>query len=214
MTPVAEVVAIDRRQDTSRAFVLIRRHGYNRLPVYDGNIGNVIGIVTLTVWDLMEESLRERSLEELMRKPLYVSPLQKVHELLPVLRQRQDHLAIVVDEFGSAIGMITMEDIMEEVIGEIRGGYDFDEYRPSRRRHYTRLGEDLYEIDSRVSIAEVNELLDIDLPASESHTIGGFVEARLRHIPEAGEGIDANGWRFIVENATERAIIKLRVERI
>jgi CBS domain containing-hemolysin-like protein len=214
MTPVAEMVAIDRRMDSSRAFALVRRHGYNRLPVYDGNIGNVIGIVTLTVWDLMEDSLRERSLEELMRKPLYVSPLQKVHELLPVLRERQDHVAIVVDEFGSAIGMITMEDIMEEVIGEIRGGYDFDEYRPSRRRHYTRLGKDLYEIDSRVSIAEVNELLDIDLPASESHTIGGFVEARLRHIPEAGEGIDANGWRFIVEHATERAIIKLRVERI
>jgi CBS domain containing-hemolysin-like protein len=214
MTPVAEIVAIDRKKDTSRAFALVRRHGYNRLPVYDGNIGNVIGIITLTVWDLMEKTLRDRPLGDLIRKPLYVSPLQKVHELLPLLREREDHLAIVVDEFGSAIGMITMEDIMEEVIGEIRGGYDFDEYRPSRRRHHSKLGEDLYEIDSRVSIAEVNELLDIDLSAMESHTIGGFVEARLRHIPRAGESIEADGWRFTVDKATDRAIVRLRVERI
>ena len=213
MTPVAEMVAIDRRKDTSRAFALVRRHGYNRLPVYDGNIGNVIGIVTLTVWELMEDTLRDQPLAELISKPLYVSPLQKVHELLPVLRERDDHAAIVVDEFGSAIGMITMEDIMEEVIGEIRGGYDFDEYRPSRRRHHRKLGEDLYEIDSRVSIAEANELLDIDLPASESHTIGGFVEARLRHIPLSGESVEACGWLFTVDKATERAIIRLRVER-
>jgi len=214
MTPVAEMIAINCTHDTQFALGLVRRHGYNRLPVYSGNIGNVIGVVTLTVWDLMEGEHSDRTLAELPRKPLYVSPLQKIHELLPLLREREDNMAVVVDEFGSAIGMITMEDIMEEVIGEIRGGYDFDEYRPSRRRLFSRLGDDLYEIDSRVSIAEVNELLDIDLPASESHTIGGFVEARLRHIPAVGEHVVASGWRFTVDQASDRAIVKLRVERI
>lgn len=103
---------------------------------------------------------------------------------------------------------------MEEVIGEIPGGHDFDEYRPSRKRHYSKLNEDLYEFDSRVSIAELNEPLDIDLPSTESHTIGGFVEARLRHIPATGENVVAGGWRFSVDRATEWAIVRLRVERV
>ena len=107
MTPLAEMVAINRKQDTARAFVLVRKHGYNRLPVFTGNIGKVIGVVTLTVWDLMENVLCDRPLAELTKKPLYVSALQNVDELLPVLRQREDHMAIVVDEFGSAIDMIT-----------------------------------------------------------------------------------------------------------
>ena len=109
--------------------------------------------------------------------------------------------------------MITMQDLMDEVIGEIRGGYDFDEYRPGRRRHHRKPGEGLHEIDSRGSIAEVSEVLDIDLPASELHAMGGLVEARLRHIPLLVETVEACGWRSTVDKATERAIVRLRVER-
>jgi CBS domain containing-hemolysin-like protein len=107
-----------------------------------------------------------------------------------------------------------MEDILEEVVGEIRGGYDFDEYRPKRKRQFERHGEAEYLIDSRVPISEVNELLDIELPATEYHTLGGFVETRLRHIPAVGESVVEFGWRFTVQQATERAIVKLLVERL
>jgi CBS domain containing-hemolysin-like protein len=213
MVPLAEIVALNRRHDTRRAVDLVRSYGYNRLPVYEGNVGNVVGILTLTVWDLMEEETARRPLEDFMMAPLYVSPLQQIEEVLPVLRERPDHIAVVVDEFGSAIGMITMEDIMEEVVGEIRVGYDFDEYRPRRKRYVKELGDDLYLADSRVSIADLNELLEIELPATEFHTVGGFVEARLRHIPRAGEHVDHDGWRFTVEESTERAIVRLRIER-
>ena len=145
---------------------------------------------------------------------LYVSPLQNIDELLPELRARKDHMAIVVDEFGSAIGMITMEDIIEEVVGEIRVGYDYDEYRPRRKRDHEEIEEGVFVVDSRVSIADINELLDTELQATEFHTVGGFVEARLRHIPKVGESVVEAGWRFRVEETTERAIIKLRVERL
>jgi CBS domain containing-hemolysin-like protein len=214
MVPLAEVIAVNRSHGTTKAIKRVREHGYNRLPVYEGNVANVIGIVTLTLWDLMDEELAEQSLLELMRPALYVSPLQKIDELLPVLRERQDHMAVVVDEFGSAIGILTMEDILEEVIGEIQVGYDFDEYRPKRKRQCERLAEDIYLIDSRVSISEVNELLEINLTASEFYTLGGFIEARLRHIPKVGEHLIDSGWRFSVAEATERAILKLRVERL
>jgi len=210
MRPIAELVAVDARNgDMSEACRLVRRHGYNRLPVYEGNIGNITGILTVTVWDLMDRERLEQSLDSAARTPMYVSPLQKVVELMPELQQREDRMAVVVDEFGSAVGIITMEDIMEEVVGEIRVGYDFDEYRPRRRARYRQLGEAEYELDSRLPIGEVNELLEIDLPATEAHTIGGYVEAKLRHIPGAGESVTEAGWTFTVTEATERAVVKL-----
>ncbi len=214
MVPMAEVIAVDRRYDTRTAFGLVRRHGYNRLPVYERSIGNVVGVVTLTVWDLMDRELEDRPLEELTKPALYVSPLQNIDEVLPMLREREDHMAVVVDEFGSAIGIIRMEDILEEVVGEIRVGYDFDEIQPRRRRSYKEVEEGVYMVDSRVSIAEINELLDIELPSTESHTVGGFVESRLRHIPAVGESVVDFGWRFTVEQTTDRAIIRIKVERV
>jgi len=120
---------------------------------------------------------------------------------------------VVVDEFGSAIGMITMEDILEEVVGEIEVGVDFDEYRPKRKRHYQRIEDGLYVFDSRVPISDLNAHLGIDLPATEFHTAGGFVETRLRHIPREGESVVEAGWRFTVIEANERAVQKLRIER-
>jgi CBS domain containing-hemolysin-like protein len=213
MVPLAEIIALNRQSDIQRIISLIRTHGYNRLPVYEGNIGNITGIVTLTVWDLMGSELASKSLSDLIQAPLYVSPLQKIDDLLPELSERNDHMAIVVDEFGSAVGMITIEDILEEVVGEISVGYDFDEFRPRRKRQYKKLGEDAYLVDSRVPISEINELLELDLPATEFHTIGGFIETRLRHIPATGEFVDESGWRFTIEEASERAIRKIYVER-
>ncbi len=139
MVPLAEIVAINRKHGTDVAYRLVRAHGYNRIPVYERNIGNIVGIVTLTVWDLMENGTEQRSFSDLITPALYVSPLQNIDELLPQLRAREDHMAIVVDEFGSAIGMITMEDIIEEVVGETGVGYDFIEYRPRRKRDQKRL---------------------------------------------------------------------------
>ena len=213
MVPLAEITALNHLRSTRDAVQLVRQSGFNRLPVYQGNIGNITGIVTLSVWDLMDEALTSRPLGELVRPALYVSPLQPIDELLPVLRERHDHMAVVVDEFGSAIGMITMEDIIEEVVGEIEVGVDFDEYHPKRKRHYQRIEDGLYVFDSRVPISDLNALLGIDLPATEFHTAGGFVETRLRRIPREGESVVEAGWRFTVIEANERAVLKLRIER-
>ncbi len=212
MIPVAELAGINDKGNTRDAIDLVRRRGYNRLPVYRENISNIVGIVTLTTWDLIDPGLAERPLQTLIEKAHYVSPHQTIDELLPILRQREDHMAIVVDEFGSAVGMITMEDILEEVVGEIDVGYDFDEYLPRRKRIFEMLDEEVYLMDSRLPLSEANEALGVELPSYESHTIGGLVVSRLRHIPKEGEYIIESGFRFTVEEATERAIVKLRVE--
>jgi len=215
MIPVAEITAINRnRKDSRSAITLVRRRGYNRLPVYSRNISNIVGVVTLTTWDLMDPDLPDRPLEELIKPAHYVSPYQTIDQLLPVLRKRDDHMAIVVNEFGSAIGMITMEDVLEEVVGEIDVGYDFEEYLPRRKRIFEMLDEETYLMDARLAISEVNEVLGASLPAVESHTIGGLMMARLRHIPTEGESIEEAGFTFTVTEATERAAVKLRVEPV
>ena len=212
MIPVADMTAINRNRDSRSAITLVRRRGYNRLPVYSRNISNIVGVVTLTTWDLMDPELSNQTLEKLIKPVHYVSPYQTIDQLLPVLRNRDDHMAIVVNEFGSAIGMITMEDILEEVVGEIDVGYDFEEYLPRRKRIYEMLDEETYLMDARLPISEANEVLGTSLPAVESHTLGGLVMARLRHIPGEGEFIVEAGFRFTVAEATDRAVVKLRVE--
>mgnify|MGYP001557366308 CR=1 FL=1 len=212
MIPVAEITAINRNRDTRSAIKLVRRRGYNRLPVYSRNISNIVGVITLTTWDLMDQELADRPLEKILKPAHYVSPYQTIDQLLPILRKRDDHMAIVVDEFGSAVGMITMEDILEEVVGEIDVGYDFEEYLPRRKRIFEMLDEETYLMDARLPISEVNEVLGASLPAVESHTIGGLMMARLRHIPGEGESIVESGFKFTVTEATERAVVKLRVE--
>ncbi len=214
MIPVAEITAVDHNQNTRAAVNLIRRFGYNRLPVYKDNTSNIFGIITLTTWDMMDRELFARPLSEFIKKPHYVSVNQTIDQLLPLLRKRKDHMAIVVDEFGSAIGMITMEDILEEVVGEIDVGLDFEEYLPRPKQKFKKLSEDVYLIDSRFPISEANEVFGTGLLAVESHTIGGLVMARLHHIPKKGEFIEEAGYRFTVEKATERSVISLRVERI
>jgi putative hemolysin len=212
MIPVAEMTALNRNRDTRSAITLVRRRGYNRLPVYSRNTSNIVGVITLTTWDLMDTELSNRPLEELIQPAHYVSPYQTIDQLLPVLRDREDHMAIVVDEFGSAVGMITMEDILEEVVGEIDVGYDFEEYLPRRKRGFEMLGEETYLMDARLPISEVNEVLGASLPIGESHTIGGLMMARLRHIPREGESLAEAGFRFTVAEASDRAVIKLQVE--
>ncbi len=212
MIPVAEVTAINQTKSTRRAVAMVRNRGYNRLPVYHHNISNIMGIVTITTWDMMDAELLGMPLENLVKPALYVSPRQTIDQLLPLLRKRDDHMAIVVDEFGSAIGMITMEDIIEEVVGEIDVGYDFDEYAPKKRHQLEEVEDDVYVMDSRVSISEANEVLGVHFSDREAHTVGGLVTARLRRIPQVGDSIEEAGFRIAVEEATERAVVRLRVE--
>ncbi len=153
-----------------------------------------------------------RVYSDLIKPAYFVAPNQTIDGLLPELRLREDHMAIVVNEFGSAIGMITMEDIVEEVLGEIDVGYDFEEYQPKKRHELTKINDDIFMMDSRVSISEANETLGIRLPATEFHTIGGLIMARLRRIPREGDFIVELGYRMTVAEATEKALVKLRVE--
>jgi CBS domain containing-hemolysin-like protein len=120
----------------------------------------------------------------------------------------------VVDEFGSAIGILTMEDVFEEVVGDIDVGYDFDEYQPKRQYVIEQESESTYVISGRSPISEINDILHIKLPVSEAHTIGGLVIARLRRIAVVGDSVEEEHFRFSVLEADPRTVIKVRAERL
>ena len=213
MIPVAEMTALELGRSTSDAVSIIKRTGFNRLPVYEHNVSNIVGVVTLSTWDLLDSNIMAKQLHELTRPAHYVSPYESIAELQPILRDREDQMAIVVDEFGSAVGMITMEDIIETVVGEIEVGFEFEEYKSHRSRKYTILKEGVYLMDGRLPISEMNDVLGLFMPGIEFHTVGGMMMSRLRHLAREGESIIESGYRFTAEEADERTVKKVRVER-
>ena len=214
MIPIAEVSILHDDKTTHDAIQLAREQGHFRLPVFNVNQNQVIGVISFTMWKLMDPETTQRSLADLMHPAYYVTTSQLLDEVLPILQQRNDHMAIVVDEFESAIGVITLEDIIEKVVGEVVNvGYTFESYLPRHKHVIEKLEDGVYMIDGRVSIHEVNNTLGIVLPTT-ANTIGGMMISILRHIPSEGEYTIESGYRFRVEQVSERGIRKLRAEKI
>ncbi len=213
MIPLADVVGFNETRDIEEAIRRVIKHGYNRLPVYSGNITNVKGVLTLNTWDLMQPTLAEQPVSDYVRPALYLSPKQTLDRALPQLQARKDHMAIVVDEFGSAVGILTMEDVFEEVVGEIDVGYDFDEYQPKRKIYIEHESENSHLMSGRTPISEVNDILHVHFPVEEAHTIGGLIVSRIRSIPVEGVSIEEQGYKLTVLEADSRSVVKVRVER-
>ncbi|MBW9261254.1 MAG: hemolysin family protein [Candidatus Thiodiazotropha lotti] len=214
MIPLPDVVGFNEVRHMKEAVRLVMKHGYNRLPVYRGNITNVKGILTLDTWDLMQPDLDSRPISDFISPVLYLSPRQTIDRALPMLQAREDHMAVVVDEFGSAVGILTMEDVFEEVVGEIDVGYDFDEYHPKRRIYIEHENENSHLVSGRTPISEINDILHVQFPVEEALTIGGLMISRIRHIPVEGDSIEEQGHRLTVVEADERSVVKVRIERL
>lgn len=214
MVPMAEVRAINRKKKLTDAIKILQRHGYKRLPVYTDVASNVTGILTVTQWDMMDPDIMGKSLADFTSPALFVSPLQTVDELIPMLSQRHDRMAVVVDEYGSAIGIISMEDIVSLVVGTVDLVPPTEEADGRATRVFQEIESNVYLIDARMPVSEVNELIGSNLPTAEFHTLGGLLLARLRHIPKAGESVSDKGYTFTVEEATERAVQVVKVEQM
>jgi CBS domain containing-hemolysin-like protein len=214
MIPLADVVGFNETRDMREAIRIVLKHGYNRLPVYQRNITNVKGILTLSTWDLMNPDLPNRAISDYVSETLYLSPKQTIDRALPQLQARDDHMAVVVDEFGSAVGILTMEDVFEEVVGEIDVGYDFDEYHPKKRIYIEHIDENTHLMSGRMPISEINDILYAKFPVEEAHSIGGLIVTRLRHIPKEGDTIEEQGYKISVIEADNRSVIKVKMERL
>jgi CBS domain containing-hemolysin-like protein len=207
MTPRTEIIAMPTTATLFEAKETIVREGHSRIPVYGENIDDILGV--LYAKDLLNCDEREPfDPTEVMRKVPFVPETKRIPDLLKELREKKVHLAIVVDEYGGTAGLVTIEDIIEEIVGEISDEYETAEPAPIRR-----LDERTLEVDARVHIDELNEELHIELPEDKDYdTVGGFMFSEMGKVPAVGEELRYRNVRFKVLDAEARKINRLRVE--
>jgi putative hemolysin len=207
MTPRTDIVALPETATLIEAKELIIREGHSRIPIYGESIDDIKGV--LYAKDLLSFDENERfEPTEIMRKVPFVPETKLVPDLLHELREKQVHLAVVLDEYGGTAGLVTIEDIIEEIVGEI-----VDEYETPEPTSVRRIDPTTVEIDARVHIDELNDELHIELPEDDNYeTVGGFLFSELGKIPAPGEEFRYHNVRFHVLDAEERKINRLRVE--
>jgi len=210
MVPRTDIVAIDVDTPPDEILKIITHVGHSRIPLYEGSPDNIIGI--LYVKDLFRRLARgekDVQIRPYMRPAQFVPESKKIDQLLRDMQKDKIHIAIVVDEYGGTSGLVTIEDLVEEIVGEIRDEYDVEQ------EMVLPVSESEALMDARVPFEDVRETFDLDLPPAEAapnyDTLGGFVVAQLGRFPKAGEAVEAGGARFVVESVEGRRIRRVRV---
>ena len=205
MVPRPDIVALEIETTPSDAAQLVVEHGLSRLPVYEENIDNIVGI--LYAKDVLADlqAGRESSVRSLIRTPLLVPEAKLLDELLAEFRALRVHMAIVLDEYGGTAGLVTIEDVLEEIVGEIEDEYDRFSAAP-----IVRLGEREAIVDGRAPLDSLEELFGETLEDGESETVGGYVFDRLGKIPEVGDTVVSGALQLEVTRMAGRRISRVR----
>ena len=211
MTPRTDVEGIQVSSTLQQVKDAILKHGHSRIPVYDQTIDNIVGI--LYAKDLIRFLAADDQfdLRSVLRDAMMVPESKNVGELLAEFKARKVHIALVLDEYGGTAGLVTIEDILEELVGEIQDEYEAAEQTPTIHR----IDDKTIRVDARVEIDDLNDELDIDLPEDEDYdTVGGFVFATIGHIPKVGESFDYRGLRFTVTEAQRTHVVRVEVSEL
>lgn len=217
MVPRVDIVAIEHDRTVSELLALLADTQHSRVPIYRDRVDNVIGIVHAkdvlkAVYADREGKLADVSVDSFSREGavLFVPSTKKIDELLRELRREKKHMAIVVDEYGGTAGIVTMEDILEEIVGEIQDEYDSEDETP-----YRWLNETSVEVDASMDIADVNELIGSSLPEENGYdTLGGFLYQQFSAVPESGASTRYGRFRLVVQNVDAQRIDKVIIERL
>jgi putative hemolysin len=210
MVPRIDIIALDIQQPFSEAIDELLASGYSRVPVYEETIDNILGL--LYAKDLLKawrDGSKDDSLRTMLRPAYFIPEAKKVDELLTEMQSRRIHIAIVVDEYGGVAGLVTLEDIVEEIVGEIR-----DEYDDGEEVFYEEISPNVFLCSGRMDVDDLNELLDGHLPVDEADTLAGLIYSKAGHVPVQGESILVDGIRLTVEQVSKRRIRQVRVEKL
>ncbi len=208
MVPRTDILAIGSHVPIDDIIELIIRHGHTRLPVYSGSIDNIIGI--LNVKDLLKfwsKSVRQEDILSILRKPYFIPETKNVHLLLHELKEKKLHMAIVIDEYGGTSGLVTLEDLIEEIVGEIRDEHDREEEK------FLELPDGYTLVDSRVEIEDFEQHFGIEIPPGKYETLGGFILDTLKRIPLTGDVVAHERLEMVIASADERSIKKVRIKK-
>ncbi|HEX6488557.1 MAG TPA: hemolysin family protein [Candidatus Dormibacteraeota bacterium] len=208
MVPRTDITAVERNAKIEDVVELIRTHGHSRIPVYEGDLDHIVGMVLAK--DVLLRSARgERdvTIEQLLRPIQFVPESKKVDELLHEMQEANTHMVAVVDEYGGTAGIVTHEDLLEEIVGEIRDEYDVAEEEP-----LTLISEREALVDARFPMEELNEKLNLGIEESEEYdSVGGYVYSALGSIPQVGASFEGGRATWSVEQVNGQRILRVRV---
>ena len=208
MIPRTDILAIGSDAPIEEIIELIIRHGHTRIPVYSGSIDNIIGI--LNVKDLLKfwpRPVRQEDILSILRKPYFIPETKNIHLLLHELKEKKLHMAIVIDEYGGTSGLVTLEDLIEEIVGEIRDEHDQEEEK------FVDLPDGYTLVDSRVEIEAFEQHFGIEIPGGKYETLGGFILDAVKRIPMTGDVIQHDSLEMVIASADERSIKKVRIRK-
>ena len=209
MVPRMDMVVLEKNAPYDEVIKLLKQKGHSRIPVYDEDVDKIVGI--LFVKNLLEYKNNKKKFDNLVnlaKKPYYVPETKKIDELLREFQKERIHLAIVVDEYGGTAGLITLEDVIEEIVGEIQDEYD------NEKALINKIDNTTWLVDGKIGIEELNERIGFDLPTEDEYeSLGGFILNKLRRIPETNEEITYKGFIFTIDSLFERRIKKVRIKK-
>ncbi len=208
MVPRIDVVALEVGAPMVEALDRIMEAGHSRIPVYEETVDDIVGVLyAKDLLPALREGKTDEPIRSLLRPAYFVPETKKADELLPDLQQRRVHMAIVVDEYGGTAGLVTIEDLLEEIVGEIQDEYDTEE------PFFVQLADNEYVCDARIDLDDLNRLVGVELPTEDSDTLGGFIYAALGRVPSVGNQVHFQEFSFTVESVQGRRIRQVRVER-
>lgn len=207
MTHRTDIYAVENGSTLSEVLEIAVTEGYSRIPVFEDDLDNIIGIIY--VKDLLKyvgTPLKEFETGKIMHTPIFVPESKRCQDLFLYLSERKQHLAVVVDEYGGTAGIVTMEDLLESIVGNIQDEYDHEE------EEYSVIDESTYTIEGTTDLEEVERLLGCDLPEGDYDTLGGLIVDRLGRIPAEGEhpSVEVAGFVFTIEQVEDRRVEKVR----
>ena len=203
MTPRTSICALNMENSIGDHLEEIVEQGFSRIPVYDGSVDNIKGI--LYIKDILTSN-NDMKIKDLARQAVYVPETKTIEKMLEEFKAKQSHMAVIIDEYGGTSGIITIEDILEEIVGEIRDEYD------SEVDNIIKLSDNIYEVMGETSVEEVDEELEIDIPLSEEYdTISGFVQYKLGKVAVDNDQINEEKYIIKVIEVENKKIVKLKI---
>jgi CBS domain containing-hemolysin-like protein len=203
MVPLVEVAMLPVTATPTDAVALVSRRGFSRIPIFRQRETNIVGIVA--AMDLLSRGAEARTVDDLMREPYYVPETKRIDDLLRDMQRTRSHMAVVVDEYGGSTGIVTLENILEQIVGQIEDEHD------RAPASVERLPDGSYWVAARTNIDELNEALDWTLPKLDYETVAGLVLATLHRIPRTGEEFQLRGYTVTVLEADTRRVIAVKI---
>lgn len=206
MVQRVDIVAVDVHSTYEEVISIIKAEQFSRLPVYNENIDDVIGILNVKDLIMASECKDNFKVSDYMREPYYTFEFKKIAELFKEMKKTRNHMAVVLDEYGGNVGIVTIEDLIEEVVGEIE-----DEYDDDRDSDIIVVKEDEYIVDGSARLDYIGDLIGVTMESEEFDSIGGLVIGELGRFPEQNEEVKINNIKFIVEDIDKNRIKKVRI---